>query len=148
MPLPSLPALMTAAFTAFAPPAAMAASLPLPLADDSATQTTPGENPAQQPLTPPPDDAELGHFVAAFVKLVGVQHGYMVMMENESDPAKVEEMKHHALEDMTNAVQSQGMTVARYNAIATALETDPDLQTRVESILRQMAAAPDDNNGE
>ena len=147
MPLPSLPALMTAAFAAFAAPA-VAASLPQATADEPATRNAPGQAPDQQTLTPPPDDTELGNFVAAFVRLVGVQHGYMVMMQNEADPSKVEEMKRHAMEDMTNAVQSQGMTIERYNAIATALESDPGLQNRVEAILRQMAAAPDDDNAE
>jgi Domain of unknown function (DUF4168) len=94
-------------------------------------------------LNPAPDDHELSRFVSAFVRLIGVQHGYMMMMHDENDPVRIAEMKRQAVEDMTSAVEKDGMTVERYNAIAIALKQDTALQGRVESILHEMADAPD-----
>lgn len=93
-------------------------------------------------LAPAPDDGELSRFVSAFLRLVGVQHGYLLMMRTEDDPVRLAEMKRHALEDMSAAVRQDGMTVERYNAIATALGHDSGLQGRVEAILQQMAVRP------
>ncbi len=99
----------------------------------------------QAPLNPAPDDVELSTFVSAFVRLVGVQHGYMVMMQDEHDPSRLDDMKAQAVEDMTEAVEQDGMTVHRYNQIATALQTDSGLQGRVADILHELASRPDDN---
>lgn len=91
-----------------------------------------------------PDDRELTHFVSAFVRLIGVQHGYMMMMHQESDPIRLAEMKRHAAEDMISAVERNGLSVERYNAIAIALKQDPNMQDRVASILHQMANSSGD----
>ena len=90
-----------------------------------------------------PDDRELTNFVSAFVRLIGVQHGYMMMMNDESDPERLAEMKRHAVEDMVSAVEKNGLSVERYNAIVIALKQDPEMQDRVASILHQMANTPD-----
>jgi hypothetical protein len=89
-----------------------------------------------------PDDGELSNFVAAFVRLIGVQHGYMVMMQDEQDPNRLESIKRNALDDMTAAVEQDGLSVDRYNEIALAVRDDPELQTRVETILEQLASDP------
>jgi len=131
-----LPAALLALVFAVAPgPAQCATSDPPPVT---------GGAMADDALRPPPDDHELTTFVSALVRLVGVQHGYMMMMQNEEDPARLDEIKHHAIEDMTTAVQQDGMSIDRYNAIATALKSDTGLQGRVESILRELADNPDD----
>lgn len=89
-----------------------------------------------------PDDRELSDFVAAFVRLMGVQHGYMMLMQEEEDPARLEEMKQSAVADMTQAVEKDGLSIDRYNQIALAVRDDPELQGRVETILQQLAEAP------
>lgn len=89
-----------------------------------------------------PDDRELSDFVNAFVRLMGVQHGYMMMMRDEQDPARLEAMKESAVADMTRAVEKDGMSVDRYNQIAMAVRDDPELQNRVEAILEQLAETP------
>lgn len=95
-----------------------------------------------QALETRPGDGELSTFVAAFVRLIGVQHGYMVLMQDEQDPSRLEEMKRDAVTDMTAAVERDGLSVDRYNQIALAVRDDPDLQGRVEAILQQMASDP------
>lgn len=91
---------------------------------------------------PGPDEGELSEFVAAFVRLMGVQHGYMMMMRDEQDPERLEQMKHSAVADMTEAVEQDGLTVDRYNQIAVAVRDSPELQGKVESILQQLAETP------
>lgn len=90
-----------------------------------------------------PDDGELSAFVAAFLRMIGVQHGYMMMMRDENDPARLEEIKQSALADMKSAVEKDGLTVERYNQIALSVRDDPSLRDRIEGMLQQLAAEPD-----
>lgn len=93
-------------------------------------------------LQPRPDDSELTNFVAAFVRLMGVQHGYMMLLQQEEDPTRVEELKEAAVTDMEAAIEQDGMSVDRYNSIALAIRDDPQLQNRVEGIIDQLAEDP------
>lgn len=130
----ALPAALLALTLAFASAPAGAAT------DDPGALPPPGE---EYDSSGNPDDGELTDFVAAFVRLVSVQHGYMMLMQEEQDPARLEELKSSALVDMEEAVRKDGMSVDRYNQIALALREDPDLQQRVEGILQQLAVDPD-----
>lgn len=132
MKLPALPAaLLALTFAIAAGPAAGAA-------DDSPNPSAE----SGQALDPAPDDRELTDFVNAFMRLVGVQHGYMMLMQHEPDPVRVEELRASAIADMEAAIKQDGLTVDRYNAIALAVRDDDALQERVESILQQLAADP------
>lgn len=102
----------------------------------------PAAAPQQQGEQGNPNDGELSAFVAAFLRLIGVQHGYMMMMRDENDPARLEEIKDNALADMKSAVERDGLTVDRYNQIAVSVRDDPSLRDRVEGILQQLAAEP------
>ena len=128
----SLSAALVALSVAFAAPALAAGDPP---------RATPAAG-EDQVLTGEPNDGELTNFVAAFVRLIGVQHGYMMMMQDEEDPAKLESIKQSALSDMTAAVEQDGLTVDRYNEIALAVRDDPQLQGKVETMLQQLAADP------
>ncbi|MEW5726220.1 MAG: DUF4168 domain-containing protein [Pseudomonadota bacterium] len=126
---PFLPALLVAFGLALAAPAPAVAAAP----EDQAPAAA---------LDPVPDDRELVDFVSAFVRLMGVQHGYMMLISQEPDPMRVEELKAQAVEDMEEAIQQDGMSVDRYNTIALAIREDPGLQGRVEGIIEQMASDP------
>lgn len=111
----------------------------------TAAEPPAGSQPEQTaPAANAPDDGELSAFVASFLRLIGVQHGYMMLMRDENDPARLEEIKHSALTDMKSAVERDGLSVARYNEIALTVRDDPDVRGRVESLLQQMAATPPD----
>jgi len=100
--------------------------------------------PLAQQQAATPDDSELSAFVAAFLSLVGVQHGYMMMLRDEEDPARLEEIKQSAMTDMKSAVEQDGLTVDRYNQIALSVRDDPALRDKVQTLLQQMAAGPSD----
>jgi hypothetical protein len=117
-------------------------------ADTAQPPTAPEEDAPNQALQPPADDGELASFVNAFVRLIGVQHGYMMMLQNEPDPGKRAEIKAGAYGDMKDAVERDGMSVARYNQIAEALRSDSGLQDRVQSMLQQMAQTPEEGSPE
>lgn len=127
-------------------PALPAAVLAVALAFASATPAIAAPDrsiPAQaEALQPQPDDGELSNFVAAFVRLMGVQHGYMMLLQQEEDPVRVEELKEAAVTDMEAAIEQDGMSVDRYNTIALAIRDDPQLQNRVEGIIDQLAEDP------
>ncbi len=92
----------------------------------------------------PPSNTELADFVSTFMRLTGVRHGYLLMLRDEEDPARVEGIKQNAISDMTAVVEMNGLTIDRYNQIALAVRHDPTLQTRVEEILQQLAASPEE----
>lgn len=123
---------------------ALLLALPLAVAAPAAaTEPSAGNQPEQMaPAANAPDDTELSAFVASFLRLIGVQHGYMMLMRDETDPARLEEIKHSALSDMKFAVERDGLSVARYNEIALTVRDDPDVRGRVEGLLQQMAATP------
>lgn len=122
-------------------PAVMAALLAVAAPAFAAVEDS-GPAPQAQAPTASPDDGELNAFVAAFVRLVGVQHGYMLMLRDENDPSRVEEIKQSALTDMKSAVEQDGLTVDRYNQIALSVRDDPSIRDKVETMLQQMAADP------
>lgn len=125
------------------PALALAVSLGLGPVAAKASVERPGPAPAQvQTLEARPSDAELTNFVAAFVRLMGVQHGYMMLLQHEEDPTRVEELKEQAVADMEAAIEQDGMSVDRYNTIALAIRDDPQLQNRVEGIIDQLAEDP------
>jgi hypothetical protein len=119
---------------------AFSAMLVSPAPAGAATDQVQGTPPAVSGETP--NDGELSNFVAAFVRLMGVQHGYIMLMQDEQDPAKLEQMKQSAVADMTQAVEKDGLSVDRYNQIALAVRDDPELQGKVETILQQLAEVP------
>lgn len=121
-------ALMVVAL-ALGPPAAAALEQPGPAAQERSAWAA-------------PNDGELSAFVAAFLRLIGVQHGYMMMMRDQNDPARLEDIKHSALVDMKSAVERDGLSVDRYNQIALSVRDDPGLRDRVEGMLQQLAAEP------
>jgi hypothetical protein len=127
MNIPTLPAVLLASAFAVAGPAPVAADTTDPV-------------PGTEALGPPPSDRELVDFVSAFVRLIGVQHGYMMLLQEEPDPDTANDLKEQAVADMEAAIQQDGMTVDRYNSIALAVREDPELQGRVEGIIEQMAA--------
>lgn len=120
---------------------ALALALPGPAAAtlDPSSREQPSEERSDQGA---PDDGELSAFVAAFMRLVGVQHGYMMLMRDESDPARLQEIKQSAMADMKNAVEQDGLTVDRYNQIAVSVRDDPSVRDRVEGLLQQLANDP------
>lgn len=129
MKLPALPAIMI--------------GLCLGLAGPASAATEPNPMLSAEPGGQDFGDGELNHFVAAFVRMIGVQHGYMMMLQNEADPAKAEQLKASAITAMEDAIRKDGLSVDRYNQIALAVRDDPQLQGRVEGILQQLSTDPD-----
>lgn len=114
----------------------------LALSGPAAAALEPSSPQMQAEQVAAPDDGELSAFVAAFLRLIGVQHGYMMLMRDENDPAKLREIKQSALTDMKSAVERDGLTVDRYNQIALSVRDDPAVRSRVEGLLQQMASDP------
>lgn len=123
-------------------PAALVAAI-LALAAPAVAAPEGGPTPPAAAQTRP-DDRELSNFVAAFVRLIGVQHGYMMLVQQEEDPSRLEAMKAQAMVDMTEAIERDGLSIDRYNQIAVAVRDDPQLQGRVETMLQQLAENPEE----
>jgi hypothetical protein len=141
--MPAAPAALMAALLTVATGLALGPPVAAALPSTVAAQDGGAEQGAAEALTPPANDAELGSFVNAFVRLIGVQHGYLMLMQGEDDSSRLEQLRASAMQDMTAAVQKDGMSIDRYNQIAGALRTDTELQGRVEAMLEQLAQSAD-----
>jgi hypothetical protein len=130
-----LAASVAACLCLLAAQAPAAASTPLGRAIQTQAQS--------ETLNPPADDAELNTFVDALVRVIGVQHRIMMMMQDEPDSLRRDQLRAGAYDQMKSAVQEGGLSVDRYNQIASALQTDGDLQGRVEAMLKQLAETSD-----
>ncbi|ODT86716.1 MAG: hypothetical protein ABS86_05535 [Sphingobium sp. SCN 64-10] len=111
----------TAALTALAPAAlAQQPSVPATAAPATAAPAT-----DTQPFT----DAELVGFAKAAIAASKVQQDAAV-------PAEAKQTK------MLAAVQAEGLEPARFNAIAQASNSDPELKKRIETVASAALAAP------
>ncbi|MBN8819058.1 MAG: DUF4168 domain-containing protein [Sphingomonas sp.] len=109
---------LAAAFTAMAPAAlAQQTSAPAPAPAAPATDT--------QPFT----DTELVAFAKAAIAASKIQQDAAV-------PADAKQTK------MLAAVQAEGLEPARFNAIAQASNSDPELKKRIETVASAALAAP------
>jgi hypothetical protein len=123
--------------------ALLAALLLAPVLAFAAMPDAPATDPqgSVETLDPPADDGELSRFVDTLVSLVGLRHGAMMRLHAEPDPSKQAEIKTEAFSAMTSTVEEHGLTVGRYNEIATALQSDPSLQDRIGSLMQQLSEA-------
>lgn len=91
---------------------------------------------AQQPPTPDVHvgDAELQSFAKASTAITEIQQDYSLRMQNADDPQAASELQQQANEKMVGAVEEAGLDVETFNMIATAVQSDPNLQQKLQQI--------------
>ncbi len=116
----------------------------------------PGAQPGQQPGQQPPaeqqqpmqeeapaveehsfSDSELEQFAQAFIEVEEVRNEYGPRLGEAEDMEAATEIQQEANEQMTSAIEDNGLTVETYNAIAQSTQADPELR---EQILEKVEA--------
>lgn len=103
--------------------------------DQQAPQQGQGAAPAQEQVPTDFSDADIEKFVAAQDDLEGVRQEYSGKLEGTEDPDKAAELQQEASEKMVTIVQEEGLDVETYSNIALAVQSDPELREKVQSMM-------------
>lgn len=84
-------------------------------------------------------DSELQSFASAAVKVHLISDAYSQKMGEAQTPVEKQQLEQRASTEMVQAVENEGLTVDKYQAIAKRLETDQELAERVRQKLADAA---------
>ncbi len=97
-----------------------------------AQQAAPQQQPPQQKIEV--TDSDLNSFATAQTSITEIQQDYSQRLQGVNDPEKANELQQEANEKMVSAVEESGLDVESFNAIAMAIQNDPELQQRLQEI--------------
>ena len=102
------------------------------------TTQSPSEQPeASAPKPPtPPTDAELKSFAGAVVEVHRINDAYIPKFQAAYTPDEEQKLEAAAVREMVQAVESEGLSVEKYEQILTQAQTDVDLVHRLKRPLR------------
>jgi hypothetical protein len=98
------------------------------------TPTPPPQPPAQQTEF---DSNQLQSFASAARKVQEIRTKWQPKMQEADDAEKMQELQRQANAEMVNALEETGLTVATYNAIATAAQNNPQLAEQIAKLMEQ-----------
>lgn len=79
-------------------------------------------------------DQELKKFAAAQTDVDDIRGEYSDALGNVEDPDKAQELQNKYTRKMINAIEDKGLSVEDYNNISRAIQGNPELQKKVESM--------------
>lgn len=93
--------------------------------------------PAAQPQQPAKnyDQQELKSYASARVEVQRLNQEYQPQIRAAGSPQKQQQLHQQALQQMAAAVRDQGLSVKKYNEISRAVQTNPQLASRVQSYI-------------
>lgn len=98
-----------------------------------AEQTAPATQPAPQSADFSDDDVQ--KFAEAQPTIETIRAEYSQRLLDVNDPEEAARLQTEAVQQMVDTVTEIGLEVETYNGIAIALQTDPELRMRVESMM-------------
>lgn len=93
---------------------------------------------ASQPAAQNFDDETLKNVAAASAELNDIQQEYASKLENVKDQEKAMELQKKTNEKMIEAVKSNGIEVATYNAVAQQMRDDAALRGKIEKMIEDL----------
>lgn len=88
-----------------------------------------------QPRAAEVTDETLNQFVVALEQVRGIGQEYSDQIANAEGAGEAQELQQQAQEEMIAAVESAGLSVQEYNAIAQRMSQDEELMERVQDML-------------
>ena len=88
------------------------------------------------PETMEVSDTQLEQFVEAQSGIAAVQNDFSQRLEGVEDPEAANELQVEANEQMIEKVEEAGLDVESFNAIAMAIQNDPDLQQKISQMMQ------------
>ncbi len=77
---------------------------------------------------------DLEKFASADEKVSEIRDDFSERLSQADNQEEAQSLQLEAQEKMVEAVQSEGLEIPKYNEIATRMQTDPELQQRVQSM--------------
>ncbi|SRR5690554_3562416 len=96
------------------------------------TEGAPMQAPAAQV-----SDSELQKFADAYASTLEIRQEFTQQLNSAESSEEVQELQQRANEEMIQAVEDNGLSLEEYNTIAQAVSSDPELQTRLSSMIAQ-----------
>lgn len=90
----------------------------------------------EQPAPIEVSDQQLNQFADAQAELSGIQQEFAGRLQQVEDPEEAHALQVEANEEMTSAVEDAGLDVESFNAIARAIQTNPELQQRLTAMMQ------------
>ncbi|MDX5363346.1 MAG: DUF4168 domain-containing protein [Pseudazoarcus pumilus] len=94
--------------------------------------------PAAAPSTPKAadfSDEDVQKFAEVQPTIEGIRQEYSQRLLDVNDPEQAAKLQNEAVQEMVEKVNEIGLEVGTYNGIAVALQSDPDLRMRIESMM-------------
>lgn len=101
--------------------------------DNAAQQQTQQAAPTAQDFS----DKQLQQFADASQDIAGISQKYTKRLQGAEDQAKQQEIRQEANEKMVAVVEDSGLSVETFNAIGQAVQQDPELMKKVQSMAGQ-----------
>jgi hypothetical protein len=98
------------------------------------TQTEQPQPPAQQTEI---DPNQIKTFASAAREIQEIRARWAPKMQEAGDAEKAKALQTQANAEMVSAVEEKGLTVATYNAIATAAQENPQLADKIAKLMEQ-----------
>lgn len=103
------------------------------------TPGQPGQPPAPQaaPAAPAADfrDDDLEKFAEVQKPLQEIRTDYSERLQSTQQPEQAAKLQQEATDKMMEVIEDSGLEVATYNQIAVALQSNPELQAKVKSMM-------------
>lgn len=80
------------------------------------------------------DDSQLALFHKVSTKLGEIRQETQMEMSSAESTEAAQQLQQEATTKMRSAIESMGMTVDEYNQIASAVQADPDLRSRLSQM--------------
>lgn len=77
---------------------------------------------------------DLEKFATADEKVSEIRDDFSERLSQADNQEEAQSLQLEAQEKMVEAVQSEGLEIPKYNEIATRMQTDPELQQRIQSM--------------
>ena len=81
------------------------------------------------------NDADLQKFADVQGDLEGIRSDYSGRLESTEDPDQAAQLQQEASQKMVKTVQDTGLDVETYSNIALAIQSNPELRDKVQSML-------------
>lgn len=96
-----------------------------------------GTPPANPPASTEITDKELEAFASASLSVQVLNEKWQPRIAGATSAEENQRLREAAMDEMVNAVEDAGLSAVKYNMIAEAMRTDPEIAATVEKYRRQ-----------
>lgn len=85
-------------------------------------------------------NSEMESFAAAYVDIVNIRQEFAPQMDEAANEEEMAELQSAVMDRMSNAVESNGLSLDRYNEIVDQIQGDDELEQRVVEEIQKLTS--------